>query len=60
MAQITHTVDEDGHYRQIVTPHTLRNVLASSGYGYTRPACFGPDDEWDAGADDDRPSPCCP
>lgn len=44
--QITHRLDEDGHYRQIVPPETLRAILDADGDSYDRPEGFGDGDEW--------------
>ena len=51
MTQITHTTDESGRLRQIVTPATLRQILLDSGETLARPRGLGPGDEWDV--DDD-------
>ena len=42
MAQITHRPDEQGVYRQIVSPAALREVLDDQGDTYERPGEFGP------------------
>lgn len=47
--QITHQKDADGIMRQIVPAHVLRAILDADGDDYTRPADFGPYDEWDVG-----------
>jgi len=53
--QITHQMDRDaGFMRQIVSPHTLRQILDEDGDDYSRPRDFGPLDEWKVeGADTD-------
>jgi hypothetical protein len=45
--QITHKVGEDGYYKQIVTPKTLRKILDQQGSDYKRPVDFTDKDEWD-------------
>ena len=52
MTQITHKPDEDGVLRQVVSPETLRRVLAAAGDNCKRPKDFGPLDEWDVGDDE--------
>lgn len=49
MAEITHQVDEDGNYRQIVSPAKLRRILDATGDNYDRPKDFSDADEWDIG-----------
>lgn len=45
-SQITHQPDENGILRQTVSPDELRKILDEAGDDYSRPAGFGPDDEW--------------
>ena len=52
MSQVTHTTNEDGSLRQIVSPEVLREILDESGDDYSRPSDFGPNDEWDVGEDE--------
>ncbi len=47
MREITHKRDEEGNYRQIVSPARLKEILDADGDSYDRPAGFGSDDEWD-------------
>jgi len=44
--QITHQPDENGIYRQIVSPAKLRQILDEDGDNYSRPEHFNPADEW--------------
>lgn len=50
MNQVTHRRDPDtGRMVQIVDGATLRRILRRSGDTLTRPADWGPDDEWYTG-----------
>lgn len=53
MSQITHQLDENGVYRQIVPAAALRRILDRDGDDYSRPEHFGPKDEWDCSEKDD-------
>lgn len=44
--QITHVLDAEGVYRQVVSSDELAKVLKSEGSDLSRPKDFGPDDEW--------------
>ena len=44
--QTTHQLDENGIYRQIVSPRVLRDVLDCQGSDYSRPDDFALGDEW--------------
>ena len=49
--ETTHRRDPDtGHYRQIVTPERLREILDEQGETYDPPSGFGPNDEWEVGS----------
>lgn len=47
MSQITHTPDENGILRQVVSPEELRRILDEDGETYDKPDHFGNEDEWD-------------
>lgn len=52
MAEITHRKDpETGALRQCVCPERLREILRADGESLDRPKDFGPQDEWDVGAE---------
>ena len=44
--ETTHVLDEEGNFIQIVTPARLVVILDAEGSDYSRPADFGPSDEW--------------
>lgn len=44
--EITHKPDENGIYRQTVTPARLREILDDDGDDYSKPTWMKPDDEW--------------
>jgi hypothetical protein len=50
-AQVTHVRDDDGRYRQIVSPAELRRILRRDGESLARPSDFGDTDEWDVDSD---------
>lgn len=52
MTEITHILDEHGHYVQIVSASRLRRILQEQGEDLSRPDSFGIEDEWDVDTTD--------
>ena len=46
MSEPTHVMDPDGHYRQIVSPRRLRELLEQDGQSLKRPTHLSDSDDW--------------